>query len=137
MRLIVAGSRTFSDWPLMRKTLDEYIGDRKDVIIISGTCRGADRMGEAYAQTKNLSVERYPADWDRYGKRAGWLRNNEMADNADEVIVFMCHNSKGSKMMMNIATSRGMPCKVVNCRQCANGGCNSTLDDNQIIAPLF
>ena len=69
-RIMIAGSRTFNDYQLVCKTLEEelskrnIIKDKYNIIIISGKAKGADELGELYARDNNLIVEEYPAKWD-------------------------------------------------------------------------
>lgn len=81
--------------------------------IVSGTARGADQLGERYAAERGLSIKRFPADWDRDGKSAGYLRNVRMAEYADAAIVFWDGVSKGSKHMVDVAKKKGLPVRVV------------------------
>lgn len=83
-KVVVAGGRDFNDYNLLKNTLDHLLQNKlPDVEIVSGAARGADSLGEKYAHEKNLSLHRKPADWDRYGKSAGYRRNAEMAKYSD------------------------------------------------------
>ena len=65
MNVIVAGSRTFNDYRLLRNKLDQILANKlPDIVIVSGGARGADTLGERYAQEKGLPVKQFPADWD-------------------------------------------------------------------------
>lgn len=115
-RVIVAGSRSFSDMELMKKKCDHILKEKNkthDVCIISGTANGADQCGERYAQEKGYKVMRFPADWHQYGKRGGMIRNIEMLSHADAVIVFWDGLSRGSKHMMSISAEKGTPLRVI------------------------
>jgi len=74
--------------------------------IISGGARGADKLGEKYAQRMAIPMTVMYADWDKYGKRAGYLRNVEMGDAADALIALWDGQSKGTKHMIHIAKSK-------------------------------
>ena len=76
--------------------------------IVSGTARGADSLGERYARAHNIPVKRFPAQWNTYGKSAGYRRNIEMAIYADACICFQVNNSRGTEHMINIASSKGL-----------------------------
>ena len=117
-RIMIAGSRTFNDYQLVCKTLEEelskrnIIKDKYNIIIISGKAKGADELGELYARDNNLIVEEYPAKWDdlkvtpckvkynKWGKPynclAGMNRNTDMINVSDLVIIFWDSKSKGS-----------------------------------------
>ena len=72
MKVIVAGSRDFKDYALLKEFLDKLVIFRSDFTeIVSGTASGADKLGERYAQEHNLAIKRFPADWEKYGKAAG------------------------------------------------------------------
>lgn len=109
MRLIIAGSRSFHDYDLMCLKLDSIVGDRTVNVVISGTAAGADTLGERWAEERGIRVKRMPADWNQHGKRAGYLRNVEMAHNATHLAVFWDGESKGTAMMLSIAREFGLP----------------------------
>lgn len=111
--IIVAGSRGFNDYELLKKTLDSILISGKLCRIVSGTAQGADQLGERYAIERKQLIKRFPADWEKYGKRAGYIRNKEMGEYADAAIVFWDGKSRGTKMMIDIMKELGKPCKVV------------------------
>jgi hypothetical protein len=75
--------------------------------VISGACpKGADKFGELYASLNNLPLILFPADWDKYKKKAGYIRNVEMANNAAALIAFWDGVSPGTKHMINIAKEK-------------------------------
>ena len=82
-RVIIAGSREFTDQTKLNKVCRWIFKTARIPVsgttIISGTCRGTDKMGEEYAREEGMAVARFPADWSRYGKMAGPRRNGEMA----------------------------------------------------------
>ena len=112
MNVIVAGSRTFDDYRLLRYKLDQILANKlPDVVIVSGGARGADTLGERYAQERGLPVKQFPADWDTYGKRAGYLRNEEMAGYADALVAFWDGSSNGTRHMIDLM--QGKPVRVI------------------------
>lgn len=115
LKVVVAGGRDFDDYNLLKETLDHLLQKRlPDVEIVSGAARGADSLGERYAKENNLSVHRRPADWDRYGKSAGYRRNAEMAKYADACICFWDGKSRGTKHMIDLAEKEGLKVRVIN-----------------------
>ena len=122
IRIIVAGSRDFNDFGLVDKTLTKYMTNmsltKDDIEIVSGCARGADRLGEQFATKHNLVCAKFPAEWDRYGKSAGYRRNAQMADYAIQetgvLFAFWDGSSKGTKHMIDLATTKGMNVNVVN-----------------------
>lgn len=89
INLIIAGGREFRDYTALcdqaKKILAGY--KRKDILIISGTARGADQLGERFAKQYGLHLARMPAQWDKFGKSAGYRRNTDMAARATHVMV--------------------------------------------------
>lgn len=75
--------------------------------------RGADRVGEFVAHFYNIHVKRFIPDWDTLGKRAGYVRNVEMAEYADSLLVFWDKKSKGTEHMIKIAKQKGLIVKIV------------------------
>ena len=104
MKLIIAGSRDFTDYKLLTETLkaEGLSGDTVDTVV-SGCAHGADKLGERWAVSQGIPIARFPADWDSHGKRAGFVRNSEMAEYADACIVFWNGSSKGTKHMIDVA----------------------------------
>lgn len=120
IRIIVAGSRNFNNYSLLEQSLMDYIAgnfDPNDIEIISGGARGADSLGERFARECQLKLKRFPADWDRYGKSAGYRRNAEMADYAKQetgvLFAFWDGQSRGTRHMINLATTKGLEVHVV------------------------
>ena len=101
--LIVAGSRNFQNYPLMCKELDKIkstIGE-----VICGDVKGADTYGAMYARDNNIPIRHCPADWEKYGVRAGYVRNEQMGNCADELIAFWDGISPGTKHMIDYMNS--------------------------------
>lgn len=118
-RVIVAGSRFFNDKTLMFQKLDEVIGAINDPVeIVSGHCRGADMLGEEYARQHNLPLITFPADWNKYGKKAGYIRNKHMAEYASKdngvLVAFPIGESRGTTLMIALARTYRLRCIVVS-----------------------
>jgi hypothetical protein len=113
-KVIVAGSRSFNNYELLRDNLDHLLVFKlPNVTIVSGTAKGADTLGEKYAVERNLELVEFPANWDKFGKSAGYRRNVEMADFSDGCVVFWDGVSKGTKHMIDIAEKKGLQLKVI------------------------
>ena len=112
-KVIVAGSRTFSDYGLLKSKLDVVFKKRRPSAIICGEAKGADTLGRKYAEENNITVASFPANWKEFGKQAGYLRNEEMADNADACIVFWDGKSAGTKHMIETAKKKGLQLRIV------------------------
>ena len=113
MKVIIAGGRNFNDYNKLRESCDNILVNQKDVEIVSGTAAGADTLGERYAQEKGYEVKKFPAQWDLYGKSAGYKRNQQMAEYADGLIAFWDGKSKGTKHMIDIANKMGLKVRVI------------------------
>lgn len=116
MKLIIAGTRTFDNYGLLADTLYNRYGlgfATTKLEIVSGTAKGADKLGEGFAEYHNLKLTKFPADWDKYGKSAGIIRNRQMAEYADEAVIFWDAHSKGSLNMIQTMRDLGKPVYVV------------------------
>lgn len=115
MRCIIAGGRDFNDYDLLLRSMNNFIDEHgMPRFIISGCARGADRLGEQFAKDVDIELIRYPANWDRHGKRAGILRNIEMGNASDALVLFWNNRSTGSGHMLRVATKQNLIVKVVN-----------------------
>lgn len=110
MKTIIAGSRGITRYAYLLQAIELSGFDITEVV--SGTCRGPDRMGERYAADKGLPIKRFPADWDRLGKSAGFVRNLEMAKYADACIVLWDGKSRGTKHMIDITDKQELDLMV-------------------------
>lgn len=117
-RVIVAGSRTICNQTFVFNHLDRLLVNKQKydrLQIVSGTARGVDKIGEAFAQARGYECVRFPADWEKYGKRAGYLRNQQMAEYADALVAFWDGKSPGTKHMIEIAKKYHLAVRVVMC----------------------
>ena len=113
MKVIIAGGRDFKDYNRLKEVCDKILINQNNIEIVSGTAGGADTLGERYAQDKGYEVKKFPAKWDEYGKKAGYLRNQEMGEYADGLIAFWDGKSKGTKHMIDIANKKGLKVRVI------------------------
>lgn len=112
-KVIIAGGREFNDYDLLKTKCDSILSNLEDVIIISGDCRGTDKLGEKYAKERGYKCEKYPANWNEYGKVAGYIRNEEMAKIATHLIAFWDNKSPGTKSMINLGTKYNLKKRVI------------------------
>ncbi len=113
LKVIVAGSRDFNDYKILKEKLDFYLQNHENIEIVSGTARGADKLGERYAKEKELKVKRFPADWKKHGKKAGYLRNEDMAKYATHAVIFWDGKSKGTGHMINLCKKYELNYRVI------------------------
>jgi len=112
MKLIIAGSRTLV-LSQSRITAELERAGWKPTCIISGCARGPDTAALDWAEDRGIPVERHPADWSRHGKAAGPLRNREMAQAGDALLLFWDGASRGSASMLREMERLGKPVRVV------------------------
>lgn len=125
-KVIVCGSRTYNDWEIANENIRLFTRHLSDVTIISGCCSdekngvltftrkdgtkvyGADGLGERYAEENNIPIIYCPADWKKYGKAAGPIRNKEMGEIGTHCMAFYegLFPTKGTQSMINIARSK-------------------------------
>lgn len=110
-KVIVAGTRTFNDYDNLKEILKAGY-DIENLEIVSGGARGADKLGERFAHEHDLPLKIFPADWNRYGKPAGMIRNKQMAEYADVAVVFWDGRSKGTANMIKQMCTLGKNVKI-------------------------
>lgn len=116
MKVIIAGSRTITDFSLVEKAILRFDLTIKEEIteIICGGARGIDILGRNWAQLAKVPIKMFPPDWDVYGKSAGFKRNKEMVKYANAAIVIWDGFSKGSKHTIDLCIKKGIPLIVYN-----------------------
>ena len=112
-KVIIAGSRGFSDYEKLCEICDFMLKEKIEIEIVSGTAKGADLLGERYAKEKGLPIKQFSADWTK-GKSAGYARNKQMAEYADALIAFWDGSSKGTKHMIDLANKKNIKVKIHN-----------------------
>ena len=103
-RILICGDRNYKDWLRIQDYLNTI---SRTTIIIHGGARGADSLAGNLATSLKMKVIKFPAEWDKYGKAAGVLRNQQMLDDGHPDLVVYFHkdleNSKGTKDMVTRA----------------------------------
>lgn len=109
MKVIIAGTRNAVCMRDVVRAMEVYREKTKDSVteVVSGHCKGADRLGEHWAQERRIPVKKYPPNWQDYGRGAGIIRNKEMADYADTLVALWDGQSKGTANMINEMELRG------------------------------
>lgn len=116
MKLIVAGGRDFTDTNRMIAKLQKLVesGEITDSPeLVCGMARGADMLAYSLWANNKMPIHNFPANWDKYGKSAGYRRNQEMGEFADAAVCFWDGNSKGTKHMIDIMNRLNKPVYVV------------------------
>lgn len=112
MKLAIVGSRNFTDYKRFSQIIDKV--KTQVTLIVSGGARGADTLAERYAKEKAIPYLIFPADWDKHGKKAGMLRNQDIVDNADGMVAFLAPESRGTKDSIKRAERKGIPIHIAN-----------------------
>ena len=120
LRIIIAGSRDFNDYEYLSDVLTIFIKERPNrrFVVVSGTARGADQLGEKFARENSIPIKRFPADWDNFGKRAGYIRNSQMLDYINQpdcegyVFAFWDGESRGTQHMIKSAQKAGISVEI-------------------------
>ena len=102
-KLIIAGGREFKDYKALQDAMADWIRDNgPPYIIISGGARGADTLAEQWAEEHDTLIHIYPAQWDLYGRSAGYRRNEQMAKEGNYLLAFWDGESRGTKHMIDL-----------------------------------
>jgi hypothetical protein len=110
MIVVIAGSREYT----YAFRLEKAIADSGFEIteVVSGCARGVDHMGEVWAAKHGIPITKFPADWDKHGKAAGPIRNEQMSEYADALILLMYPDSRGSANMLKCMQKLNKPYHV-------------------------
>lgn len=117
-KLIISGSKNFNDYDKMKIVIDNLLSkvkQSKDIVIISGTKSGAERLGEIYAFENNYRLLWIPPKINKFNEKAEYMRDYEMVDRADACVIFHVNNSKDSVNMIEAAQKKNIILKVINC----------------------
>ena len=117
-KVIIAGTRTFNNYELLKNKVPLFVNPLlfrayKPVEIVSGGAKGADTLAVEFATEFNLPFKIFPADWKKYGKLAGPIRNKQMTEYSDAAIVFWDSKSPGSLNMIQQMRELGKPVEIV------------------------
>lgn len=109
MKLIIAGSRYLTE-PFYIDMIGAAIAEHgwKPSRVLSGRAKGIDTLGEIWARENDIPVDPFPADWSVHGKAAGPIRNRQMAENAEALLLIRRKDSRGSLSMLNEARRLGL-----------------------------
>lgn len=109
MRIAVVGSREYPRPDAVRQFVWEQ---ERTTVIVSGGALGVDQIAVAEARRLHMPYEEYLPDWNRYGKRAGAIRNAEIVKQSDEVVAFWNGTSRGTQITIGLARTAGKPTRI-------------------------
>ena len=119
LKLAVVGSRSCTDKTLVFEYLSILLSAWKvkedvfNIEIVSGGAKGPDSIAERFVLINRIPTKIFPPDWDKHGKSAGFIRNMEIVDYADMVLVFWDQKSKGTKHTIDLALKAGKSVWIV------------------------
>lgn len=108
-KIAVVGSRRFNDYELVKKVLKPYL----PFVLISGGASGADSLAERFAEEYDLEIIIHYPEWEKYGRKAGYLRNTFIVRDCEFLIAFWDGHSKGTAMTIDLARKKHKPFRVV------------------------
>ena len=114
---IIAGSRNGVSYDDVLKAMEECPWTSEISEVVSGKARGVDTMGEQWAKENNVPIKEFPADWKKWGKSAGHIRNREMGDYADALVAVWDGSSRGTKHMIDYAKDKGLKVFVYDLKE--------------------
>ena len=114
MRILVCGSRTWTNHETIESALRPFTDNQPNTTVIHGGAKGADTLAGNIAYRIGFLVEEFPADWKRYGKAAGMIRNQQMLveGKPNIVLAFQIGDSRGTQNMIDIARKAGIEVRV-------------------------
>lgn len=114
MKVGIVGGRGFNDQVLFDNTLTAFtIEHGKITHVVSGAAKGADTMGANFAKRFGIELTEFIPEWDKYGRSAGFRRNQDIIANSEYVIAFWDGSSKGTKSSIDLAKKLNIPILVV------------------------
>lgn len=113
MKIAIVGGRDFFDYELLKESVFQNLSLDDIDCVVSGGAKGADSLGEKFAEEFNLDTLIFKPDWKKYGRSAGHIRNKDIIENADFVFAFWDGMSKGTKGSINIANKLNKTLKVI------------------------
>ena len=116
---LVVGSRSYDDYDFIKQKLDYLLSNYQNIVIVSGGAKGVDTCAKRYAQEKGYNYKEFPAEWDKYGNKAGYIRNAAMHVYLSKqqnrgCVAFWDGSSKGTKHNFGLAKKYNNPIKIVS-----------------------
>lgn len=111
MKVLVCGGRDYKNMARVREILD--LLPKENLVIIQGAASGADDLAKLWAVNNNVPFINFPADWKKFGKKAGFLRNQRMLDEGKPDLVIAFPGGRGTDMMVKLAEEAGVQTRRV------------------------
>ena len=111
MKILVCGGRTYSDYQTVLNTLEEYVCSAS--LVIQGGAKGADELARRASKVLEIPCKEFKANWEKYGKSAGPIRNRQMLVEGKPDLVIAFKGGKGTNNMINLALSHGVEVREI------------------------
>lgn len=108
MKVLICGGRDYIDEFKLGATMDTLTRYQKITLVIEGEARGADTLGRVWGESRGIPVDKYPAQWDKYGRKAGPIRNVQMLEEGKPDLVVAFGGGTGTNHMVSIAKAKGI-----------------------------
>jgi hypothetical protein len=112
LKLAVIGSRNFTDFDFFKKEL-EHLKEETDIVYLSGGAVGTDSLCKRFCKENNFQLIEFLPDYEQYGKAATHIRNSQIIEVSDALIVFWDGSSPGTKSMIEKGKKKGLKVKIV------------------------
>ena len=108
MKVLVCGGRDYNNKEHVFNVLDRFHEGTKITTLVHGLAVGVDVLAGQWAEMHDIPVQEFPADWDKYGKAAGFIRNQQMLDESCPEYVIAFPGGVGTKNMVDLALRAGV-----------------------------
>lgn len=113
--LSVSGSRTFTDYAIFERYMDQWCEcNGTPTQIVHGDALGTDKMADRYADEHAIEAVIYKPDWNRYGRAAGIIRNGTIVDRGTHLLAFCVNDSRGTMNAVTRSIAAGKPTVVIH-----------------------
>lgn len=112
-KVAVVGSRSFTDYSLLERTLSSFHSSNGIALIVSGGAAGADSMAEHFAKENNIPTSIHKPDWKKYGRSAGVIRNKDIIAECDVCFAFWDGLSRGTANDIELCRKMNKHCHII------------------------
>ena len=113
IKLAIVGSRTFNDYNKLSESIRQNFDVNNIECIVSGGARGADSLGAQFARDNNIELVEHKADWKKFGKSAGFIRNHDIIKSCTDCIAFWDGQSHGTKHDIELCEQYEKKCVII------------------------
>jgi len=114
MKVIITGSSFFTNYDKLNNIMNSINTNKKITQLISTNTKGVNQLGEKWAKANKIKIKTVPADWDKWGKSAGFKRNEMMISQADVVVAFWDGKTPTTQHLINTAKSNKLLLRIIN-----------------------